>query len=912
MKRDDEILLHLLRTEQKRIHTIVQMQDQRLDMLSERILEKTAEDKKVEEPIAYAAPKTATSEMPRSMTPAPSDTELKESHKLPKAEDTSPLHVAKPAAPVFIKSEQKQPVPHPKPESSSLEIEFGRVWLVRIGIVVLLTGLVFLGNLAYQHIVPRLGSGMKLSLIVAAGVSLAGIGFRLEKKKEHMRNYARVLMAGGFAAIYYACYAAHFVSFLRVIESAVLGGVLLLALAGGLAWFAHRRRSELLATLVILLSYYTSCINPVGGFTLFSNVLLTATAVFFLVKNRWSAVSSFSLAATYTSYAYWRYFAADNPVLSGDLWIQVAFLTCYWLLFTAAVFLAEQTAMGKGARTSFATGNNGAFFALTALTLSTNGSQKFWLFSLCFGVVLFVLSKIAARRNPDDRTLDAAYLTQALALTTTGLAMRFTGPQLALTLAAQGTVLLSCGRARQAVLLEFGGLLSTAGAFMLALNNLLVGGPHATATAGIVALTLLFNTWWFKRQRGISLMEFHAISTAFAITGFILGGVWMTRIAGGYFECWAVIAALGFAFVPLVELSFISQALFPLAVLKWGALAVFGRTVPVPDTVLMLACGMALSYWWSRNERLYLSLRKTAEGIAAFSTMLVAMIWLKLEFPNEQAMTVTAVVGLLWIGVAHYTRVQMLLFAGLAFSGATIADFVIWQSESHWALALIPIAHVVIVGRWFKQGSFPTFKNSLVALMLLFWSWAHIPSEWLALFYATTSASFALAGARMKNGIFSQIALAIGGLATLVYWSQFTRPGGLLNLIALLVFAVACRYSRRLWPEEPMIGASPTISWSTLLGLFGYVTQHSQFLGLTVGWSFLALGFFVAGLCLRDRHYRVGGLALLGISLARVFFVDVWEFDPVYRILSFIALGVVLLLVGYGYNRFEEKLRRWL
>jgi uncharacterized membrane protein len=43
-----------------------------------------------------------------------------------------------------------------------------------------------------------------------------------------------------------------------------------------------------------------------------------------------------------------------------------------------------------------------------------------------------------------------------------------------------------------------------------------------------------------------------------------------------------------------------------------------------------------------------------------------------------------------------------------------------------------------------------------------------------------------------------------------------------------------------------------------------------------------------------------------------VFFVDVWAFNPVYRILSFIVLGVVLLLVGYFYNRFEEKLRRWI
>jgi uncharacterized membrane protein len=30
------------------------------------------------------------------------------------------------------------------------EVDFGRVWLVRTGVVILLTGLVFLGNYAWQ------------------------------------------------------------------------------------------------------------------------------------------------------------------------------------------------------------------------------------------------------------------------------------------------------------------------------------------------------------------------------------------------------------------------------------------------------------------------------------------------------------------------------------------------------------------------------------------------------------------------------------------------------------------------------------------------------------------------------------------------------------------------------------------
>ena len=108
-----------------------------------------------------------------------------------------------------------------------------------------------------------------------------------------------------------------------------------------------------------------------------------------------------------------------------------------------------------------------------------------------------------------------------------------------------------------------------------------------------------------------------------------------------------------------------------------------------------------------------------------------------------------------------------------------------------------------------------------------------------------------------------------------------------------------------------MLGFAPGIAWSTVVALTAWVAQHNALPSLTIAWSLLALAFFGAGLVLRDRQYRLGGLALLGLSVGRVFFVDVWAFEPVFRIISFIVLGLVLLVIGYAYNRFEEKLRLW-
>jgi len=108
-----------------------------------------------------------------------------------------------------------------------------------------------------------------------------------------------VLLAGGLAAVYFTTYAAHYNEHLKIIQDRTLAGALLLAWAGFMVWIADRKKSEVLALFAVGLAYYTSIITRVGYFTLYSNLVLTAAAVFFLVRNRWAALSLASLVATY-------------------------------------------------------------------------------------------------------------------------------------------------------------------------------------------------------------------------------------------------------------------------------------------------------------------------------------------------------------------------------------------------------------------------------------------------------------------------------------------------------------------------------------------------------------------------------------------------------------------------------------
>ncbi|MFO1529827.1 MAG: DUF2339 domain-containing protein [Kiritimatiellia bacterium] len=239
----------------------------------------------------------------------------------------------------------------PHQPAEAFEWRLGAYWLGRIGIVVLLTGLVFLGNFVWTKYIQNFGPWGKLSVYALCGAALGMLGLRLEARSESLRNFGRVLLAGGMALGYYSVYAAHFVERLRDVRSPVLGGVLLLAAAGLLVRFADRRRSQGTAMLTVLLAFYTGAMNPIAGFSLFSNALLCGAALFFLWRRQWTGLTWLSMAGSYAAFGFWRFhqsgvFVWGTGLAPDQFWTSRGFLLAYWLLFSAA-FLNRRQAFGR-------------------------------------------------------------------------------------------------------------------------------------------------------------------------------------------------------------------------------------------------------------------------------------------------------------------------------------------------------------------------------------------------------------------------------------------------------------------------------------------------------------------------------------------------------------------------------------
>ncbi len=82
--------------------------------------------------------------------------------------------------------------------------------------------------------------------------------------------------------------------------------------------------------------------------------------------------------------------------------------------------------------------------------------------------------------------------------------------------------------------------------------------------------------------------------------------------------------------------------------------------------------------------------------------------------------------------------------------------------------------------------------------------------------------------------------------------------------------------------------------------------RHLQWklqVGLSVLFTLYAAATLAWGIARRIPGVRYGALGLFGIVIVKVFLVDLAELQAIYRILSFLVLGLVLLGVSYVYQR---------
>ncbi len=96
-----------------------------------------------------------------------------------------------------------------------------------------------------------------------------------------------------------------------------------------------------------------------------------------------------------------------------------------------------------------------------------------------------------------------------------------------------------------------------------------------------------------------------------------------------------------------------------------------------------------------------------------------------------------------------------------------------------------------------------------------------------------------------------------------------------------------------------------------MLGGTSYAAEYSrlnnlQQLSLSGVWLFYSIALMVVGIWRRHRGIRIASIVLFGFTILKIFIYDLSFLDTLYRIFSFIGLGVILLAVSYLYQKYKS------
>lgn len=85
---------------------------------------------------------------------------------------------------------------------------------------------------------------------------------------------------------------------------------------------------------------------------------------------------------------------------------------------------------------------------------------------------------------------------------------------------------------------------------------------------------------------------------------------------------------------------------------------------------------------------------------------------------------------------------------------------------------------------------------------------------------------------------------------------------------------------------------------------FSFSGNFARDMTYSIAWALFALGLIVVGMQMKQRAARYAGVALLGVTLAKLFLHDLSDLDELYRIGAFISVAVILIAASFIYQRF--------
>lgn len=808
----------------------------------------------------------------------------------------SPLHdAAVPPEPVL---QPKKPEPVSIPESAgfvqstldrmdsgasekgTLESNIGGKLFTGIGAIAVLLGVGFFFRYAIE--VGIITEPVRVLLGMLAGVALLVVGQVLMGK---YARYSQILTGTGIGMLYLSLYFGY--ASYDLLSQTFAFALMILVTAVGII-LALRHDSVYLALFAQIGGFLTPLLVSDGGSATHQlflyMLLLDAGMVVVAWKKLWTPLTLVSFIGTALLYSLWF----SNSFGPSQVEVASVYASLFFVFFFA-VSVLRQTRHREPAEAKEAVLVllNAGYFLFIGLAIleqvhpELRGTYAF-IFATLHGIAAFMFREYGERFRMFAKFL-ASISVVTLAI---GIPIQFDRMYVTIGWAAQGAVLAYLGFVLRSRLLRSFSLI----AFLLVFLRLL-----SVDTFGIAAsepwlngrmISLLFSVAAY----GVAIFFFHkgkgdaSPEESSSVSFLLLTGLFATFVTGsaqsfGYHPAW-------------VTILFWSVLSFGSAVVSFGLKNRVGRVFSLILTMAILFGSISWSGLLSASVSVgFPGSRMLA---AAFGLIVMAGIFFLYrtsegEDRPEERDIATALLLLeaylltVWVGSAEIDRVGPSFWIPLFVAAAsTLAG---WTSSRFRESAILGVNYAGLM----ISGVVAIFMNHDAAVAF---SGLPILNARVLVFLVVILSMLLFRQLLRREGADTQA------------WSVPARKALSFFLHALGFFLMNVEIYDALTPTLRSVSGAKSDSF-----------RHAQSMrnaALSVAWSAYAIATLAYGIVRKSSAHRLAAMCLFGAAILKVFLYDAAGLDTFYRFVSYFSLGVLLLLAGYAYNRYRDRISEFV